>query len=65
MIALNGSGFDSYDVSYNLPQGRTVTNLNTDGAVIISPKIFNRYVDKDKTIPQDVLFLCGRVHNDN
>ena len=45
LIAHKGSGFDSYVVLNNLPQWRTVVNLNKNGACINSLKIFNCYVD--------------------
>ena len=45
LIAHNGSGFDSYVVSYNLPQCRSVIKLIKSGAGIISFKIFKGDVD--------------------
>ena len=62
LIAHNGSGFDSYVISNNLPQWRSVVKLIKNGAVIVSLKIFNGYVDQNKKIPQNVHFRCGRVH---
>ena len=62
LIAHNGSGFDSYVVLNNLPQWRSVVNLNKNGARIISVKIFNRYVEKKKKNLHYVHFRCGRFH---
>ena len=61
-LALNGSGFDSYVVLNNLPQGRTVVSLIKNGSGIVSPKIFNGYLNKIKRIPQYDHFRCRRVH---
>ena len=61
-IAHNGSGFDSYVVLNNLPQGRSVVIPIKNGAGTISPKKFNDYVDQNKKIPQYVQFRFGRVH---
>ena len=61
-IAHNGSSFDSYVVLNNIPQWRSVVNLNKNGAAIVSLKFFNGYVDRNKKIPQYVHFKCGRVH---
>ena len=62
LIALNGSGFDSYVVLNNLPQWRSIVKLIKIGAGIISLKIFNGYIDPVKKIPQYVHFRCGKVH---
>ena len=62
MVAHNESGFDSFVVLNNLPQGRTVVKLIKNGAGIISLKIFNAYVDEMKKIPPFVLYRYGRVH---
>ena len=62
LIAHSGSGFDSFVVLNNLPQWRSVVKLIKNGAVIISIKIFNGYVDPNKKIPQYVHFRRGRVH---
>ena len=48
MIAHNGTGFDSYVVLNNLPHWRSVVNLIKNGAGIVSPKIFDGYVDEKK-----------------
>ena len=63
LIAHNGSRFDSYLVLNNFPQWQSVVKPIKKGAGIISPKIFNGYVDQNKKIPQYVHFRCGRVHN--
>ena len=62
MIAHNGSGFDSYVVLNNIPQGRTVAKLIKNGAGIISLEIFNGYVDEKKKFSGCVHFRCGRGH---
>ena len=62
LIAHNGSGFDSYVVSNNLPQWRSIVKPIKNGGGIVSLKIFNGYVDENKKIPQFVHFRCGRVH---
>ena len=54
MIAHNGSGFDSFIVLNNLPQWRSVVKLIKNGAVIISLKISNSYIDEKKKNPQYV-----------
>ena len=63
LIAHKGSGFDSYVVLNNLPQGRTVVSLIKNGSGIVSLKIFNGYVDPVKKIPQYVHLRCGLLHN--
>ena len=50
LTAHKGSGFDSYVVSNNLPQGRSVVKLFINGTGIISLKIFNGYVYENKKI---------------
>ena len=55
MIAPNGSGFDSYVVLNNLPQWRSVVKLTKNGAGIISPKLFNGYVDEKKYLNMFIL----------
>ena len=62
LIAHNGSGFDSYVVLNNSTQWRSIVDFIKNGAGIVSPKIFNGYVDQNKKIPQYVHFRCGRVH---
>ena len=61
MIALNGSGFETYFVLKNLPQWRSIVDFIKNGADIVSLNIFNGYVDQNKIIPQYVHFRCGRV----
>ena len=62
LIAHNGSGFDSCVVLNNLPQWRSVVKLIKNGAGVVSLKLFNGYVDKNKKLPQYVHLKCGRVH---
>ena len=50
-----------YVVLNNLAQWRSVVKLIKNGRVIVSSKIFNRYVDQNKKIPQNVHLRCGRV----
>ena len=63
LIPHNGSGFDSYVVLNNSPQWRSVVISFKNGAGIVSLKIFNGYLDKNKNVPQYVRFRCGKVHN--
>ena len=62
LIAQNGSGFDSYVVSNNLPQWVSVVNLIKNGAGLVTFKISDGLVDGKKKTPQYVHFRCGRVH---
>ena len=62
MIAHNGSGFDSYVVLKKLHHRRSVVKLIENGADIISLKVFNGYVGRNKKIPQYLHFRFGRVH---
>ena len=62
ILAHRGSVFDSYVFLNNLTQWRTVVSLIKDGLGIVSPKIFNSYVDQNKKIPQYVHFSCGLLH---
>ena len=59
LLAHKGSGFDSYVVLYNLPHWRTVVSLAKNLLEIVSPKIFNGYVDQNKKIPRNVHFISG------
>ena len=61
LIAHNGFAFVSYVVLYNLLQWRSVVKLIENRAGIVSPKIFNGYIDEKKKVPQYVHFRCGRV----
>ena len=61
LIAHKGSGFDSYVVLNNLPQWITF-KLIKNGSGIVSLRIFNGYVDQNKTIPQFVYPRCGLLH---
>ena len=64
ILAHNGSGFDSYIVLNNLTQWRTNLSLMKNGSGIVSPKIFNGYVDQNQESPQYVQFRWSRVHID-
>ena len=48
LIAHNSRGLDSYVVSNNLPQWRSVAKLIKNGTGIFSTKLFNSYVDQRK-----------------
>ena len=61
IVGHNGSGFDSCVVSNNPPQWRTAINLIKNGSSVVSLKIFNRYVNKNKKNPQKVNLRSGRV----
>ena len=50
LIANNGSGFDSYIVLNNLPQWRSIINLNKNEAGIVSLTKFNGYVIEKRKI---------------
>ena len=50
LLAHKGSGFESHNVSNDLPQWRTVVTLIKNGSGILSLKIFNGYVDPVKKI---------------
>ena len=65
LISHNGSGFDSYVVLNNLPQWRSVVNLNEIGAGNVSLNFFNGYVYENRKNTQYVHFRCGRVHINN
>ena len=54
LLAHKRSGVESYVVSNNLPQWRSIVSLNKIGAGIVSLKLFNGYVDPIKKIPQCV-----------
>ena len=62
LVVHNGSCFYSFVVLNIIPQWRTVVNLIKNESDFKSLKIFNGYVNKDKTIPQYVAFKCGRLH---
>ena len=59
LLAHKGSGFDTYVVLNIFTQWRTVVRLIKNGSGIVSLKMFNGYVDKNKKIPQYVDFRCG------
>ena len=61
--AHNGSGFDTWIVSNNLPCDKHIVNLIKNGKGIIEMKVFNGYIQKcNKQIPQFLHFICGRTH---
>ena len=62
--AHNGSGFDSWIILNNLPCDKHIVgNIIKNGKGIISMKIFNGYIEKNKKqIPQYVIFRCGMTH---
>ena len=63
MQAHNGSGFDSWIILNNLPCDKHIVNIIKNGRGIISLKIFNGYIEKNKNqIPQCLLFRCGMTH---
>ena len=51
ILAKNGSGFESYVVLNNRPQWKTVVSLTKNGSCIVSFRIFNGYVDRNKKFP--------------
>ena len=61
MIAHEGSGFESCFVLNNLTQWPTNVNLIKNRSFLVSLKIINGYIDKDKEIPQSVQFRCGLI----
>ena len=61
--AHNGSGFDTWVILNNLPCDRHIVNIIKNGKGIISLKIFNGYIEKNKKqIPQHLIFRCGMTH---
>ena len=59
LLAHKRSGFDIYVLLNNLLQLRTVVSSSKNGLGIVSPKMFNGYVDQNIMIPQYVHFTCG------
>ena len=51
LLAHKGSGFDTYVVLNNFTQWRLVVSLIKNGSGIVSLKMFNGYVDKNKKNP--------------
>ena len=62
LFAHKGSDFASKFVLTNLHQWRSVVSLIKNGAVIVSLKTFNGYVDQTKKIPQYIQFRFGLFH---
>ena len=61
--AHNGSGFDSWIILNNLPCDKHIVDIIKNGKGIISLKIFNGYIEKNKKqIPQHLIFRCGMTH---
>ena len=64
MYAHNGSGFDTWIILNNLPCDRHIVGDSIkNGKGIISLKIFNGYIEKNKKqIPRYLHFRCGMTH---
>ena len=62
LIAQNGSGVDSYVLLNNLSQWRSVVKLIKNGVGIISPKLFNGYVNQNKKNTSKRTFQMWGVH---
>ena len=64
MHAHNGSGFDTWIILNNLPCDKHIVgDIIKNGKGIISLKIFNGYIEKNrKQIPQYLIFRCGMTH---
>ena len=65
LIAHNGSGFDTWIILNNLPEGCKIMNMIKNGKGIISLKIFNGMVDvksNSKGKPQYLTFTCSMNH---
>ena len=62
--AHNGSGFDNWIILNNLPCNKHIVgDIIKNGKGIISLKVFNGYIEKDKKqIPQYLHFRCGTTH---
>ena len=61
--AHNGSGFDSWIILNNLPCDKHIVDIIKNGKGIISLKIFNGYIEKNKKQkPQHLIFRCGMTH---
>ena len=64
MHAHNGSGFDTWIILNNLPCDKHIVgDIIKNGKGIISLKIFNGFIEKNrKQIPQYLIFRCGMTH---
>ena len=61
--AHNGSGFDSWIILNNLPCDKHIVDIIKNGKGIISLKIFNGYIEKNKKqVPQHLIFRCSMTH---
>ena len=61
--AMNSSGFDTWIILNNFPCDRRVININKNGKDIVSLRVFNGYIQKNrKPIPQYLIFGCGMTH---
>ena len=61
--AHNGSGFDTWIAINNVPCDKHIVDVFKNGKGIISLKIFNSYIKKNKKqIPQYLIFRCGMTH---
>ena len=59
----NGSRFDTWILINNLHCDKHIVNIIKNGKGIISLKIFNGYIKKNKKqIPQHLIFRCGMTH---
>ena len=61
--AHNGSGFDALIIMINFPCDKHIVDFIKNGKGIISLKLFNDYIEKNKKqIPQFLIFRCGMAH---
>ena len=66
MHAHNGSGFDTWIISHDLPCDKHIVDCFENGKIIIEFKRFNGLIQKkDKQIPQYHHFRCGMAHLNN
>ena len=62
LLAHKASRFDNHDVLTNLHQWRNVISLIKNGAVIVSLKFFNEYLDQSKKLSLYVHLRFGLLH---
>ena len=61
--AHNGSGFDTWIILNNLPCDKNIVDIIKNGKGIVSLKICNGYIEKNKKqVPQYLIFRCGMTH---
>ena len=61
--AHNGWGFDTWIILKNLPCDKHIVNIIKNGEGILELKVFNGYIQNNKTqIPQYLNFRCGMTH---